>query len=345
MALMAAHSSQIAAGKDKHSEEVIAGNVVVFPEVLAVLPEDVKVISAESYGTSAWSQTGRINAIKTDGSAVSYFLKYVMKEHGEPQLKGEYTGMLELYNTAPHMIPKPYGWGRVASEPCLFFYVCDYIPLTQAMPDPVKLAKLVADLHKNSESPTGKFGFYLPTYDGWQAQDVGHWDDSWTSCFARLLKGLWELDADMNGHWDELDSAMEITLGKVIPRLIGILEQDGRSIKPCLIHGDLWETNIGTNIKTGDIFIFDAAAYYGHNEMEIGIWRVSHHKMKAKVYRQEYVKHFKKSEPVEEWDDRLKLYGVKTKLMYSAGVPGGQNIRQQALEDLLELIEVYGGEN
>lgn len=250
--------------------------------------------------------------------------------------------MLELYNTAPQITPKPYGWGRVASEPCLYFYVCDFIPLTHAMPEPVKLAKVIADLHKTSVSPTGKFGFHLPTYDGWQPQEVGQWDDSWTSCFARLLKGLWELDSKMNGNWAELDAAMETTLAEVIPRLIGILERDGRSIKPCLIHGDLWETNIGTDATTGNIYIFDAAVYYAHNEMEIGIWRVNHHKMKAKIYRQEYAKQFKKSDPVEEWDDRLKLYGVKTKLMYSAGVPGGTNIRQQLVEDLQDLIEKYG---
>lgn len=211
------------------------------------------------------------------------------------------------------------------------------------MPEPVKLAKLIADLHKTSVSPTGKFGFHLPTYDGWQPQEVGQWEDSWATCFTTLLKGLWELDAKMNGNWSELDTAMETTLSTVIPRLIGILERDGRSIKPCLIHGDLWETNIGTDATTGDIYIFDAAVYYAHNEMEIGIWRVNHHKMKAKIYRQEYAKQFKKSDPVEEWDDRLKLYGVKTKLMYSAGVPGGANIRQQILEDLQDLIEKYGG--
>ncbi|KFY14823.1 hypothetical protein V492_02389 [Pseudogymnoascus sp. VKM F-4246] len=142
----------------------------------------------------------------------------------------------------------------------------------------------------------------------------------------------------------ELDAAMYTTLSKVIPRLIGILERDDRSIKPCLIHGDLWESNIGTDATTGNIYIFDAAVYYAHDEMEIGIWRVDHHKMKDETYRNEYAKQFEKSEPAEEWDDRLKLYGVKTKLMYSAGVPGGTNIRRQALEDLQDLIEKYGGE-
>jgi protein-ribulosamine 3-kinase len=179
--------------------------------------------------------------------------------------------MLELYNTPPQITPKPHGWGRVLPEPCLYFNVCDFIPLTHAMPEPIKLAKVIVDLHKTSVSPTGKFGFHLPTYDGWQPQEVGQWDDSWTSCFSRLLKGLWQLDTKMNGHWVELDIAMENTLTKVIPRLIGTLERDGRSIKPCLIHGDLWESNIGTDARNGNIYIFDAAAYYAHNEMEIGM--------------------------------------------------------------------------
>lgn len=37
------------------------------------------------------------------------------------------------------------------------------------------------------------------------------------------------------------------------------------------------------------------------------------------------------------------IYGVKTKLMYSAGVPKGEDIRQEALEDLQDLIAKYGG--
>lgn len=146
----------------------------------------------------------------------------------------------------------------------------------------------------------------------------------------------------MNGPWDELDSA---TLAKVIRRLIGARERDGRKVKPCLVHGDLWESNIRTNITTREIYIFDAAAYYAQNKMEIGTWRVNHQEMKAKAYRQEYVRHFEKSEPVEEWDDRLKLYGVKKKLICSARVAGGKSIQQEILEYLLELAHLYGGGN
>ena len=90
----------------------------------------------------------------------------------------------------------------------------------------------------------------------------------------------------------------------------------------------LWEGNIGTDIETGNIFIFDSCAYYAHNEMEIGMWRVEHHRMKAKAYKREYLRKIDISEPVEEFDDRNRLYSTKTKLMYSAHVPG-TSVRNQ----------------
>jgi protein-ribulosamine 3-kinase len=55
-----------------------------------------------------------------------------------------------------------------------------------------------------------------------------------------------------------LDNLAKKIFSHVIPRLIGNLERDGRSIKPCLIHGDLWEGNIGTVQETGDIYIYDS---------------------------------------------------------------------------------------
>lgn len=50
--------------------------------------------------------------------------------------------------------------------------------------------------------------------------------------------------------------------------------------------------------------------------------------MKAKAYKREYLRRVEISEPVEEFDDRNRLYSVKTKLMYSAHVPG-TSVRNQ----------------
>lgn len=107
---------------------------------------------------------------------------------------------------------------------------------------------------------------------------------------------------------------------KTVPRLLEVLQCNGRTIKPCLIHGNLWEGNIGTDYDTGELYIFDAASYYAHNEMELGIWQTDHHRMKLKAYRIEYLRNFEASEPVDQWDDRNRLYSVKTQLMFCSCV-------------------------
>ncbi|KAH8804857.1 hypothetical protein F5884DRAFT_678708, partial [Xylogone sp. PMI_703] len=45
------------------------------------------------------------------------------------------------------------------------------------------------------------------------------------------------------------------------------------SIKPCLIHGDLWLNNVEISQKINKIYIFDVGAYYIYNKMDIIIWK------------------------------------------------------------------------
>lgn len=130
---------------------------------------------------------------------------------------------------------------------------------------------------------------------------------------------------------------------KVILRLLRPLETGGRSIRPTLIHGDLWHGNAETDAETGQPIIFDAASFYAHNECktlrppevvfgfaeqflirielrdkeadtrarvdELGVWRQPWNKIGA-AYRKEYHKHFPKSRPEEDCDDRQALYAV-----------------------------------
>jgi protein-ribulosamine 3-kinase len=132
------------------------------------------------------------------------------------------------------------------------------------------------------------------------------------------LSGTYRFDVEAKGVWKELDIIFQRTLTHLIPRLLGVLQENGRYLKPCLIHGDLWGGNIGTDVENGDPWIFDCAAYYAHNEMELGIWRAERYELKAKVSRREYLRNFEPSEPKEEWDDRNRLYSAKTSLMHSA---------------------------
>ncbi|KAI9746972.1 MAG: hypothetical protein M4579_007549, partial [Chaenotheca gracillima] len=185
-----------------------------------------------------------------------------------------------------------------------------------SLPDPARLAARLAQLHKTSVSPTGQFGFHIPTCHGRFAQVVD-WDPSWTSFFTKLLAGALHQDKIKNDPWPELDRVSDRVLTHVIPRLLGTLERDGRSVKPVLIHGDLWEGNIGTSSDTGDILIFDAGSYYAHSEMEIGMWRCTRHGISSEVFLSEYLSIVDRSDPKEEWDDRNRLYCVKMNMVHS----------------------------
>ena len=303
-------------------------------------------LSSDSYGSSAWSVTARITARSPEGHPKRFFLKvgvnsdqerhlvsdilfqYATEDSGKAQLHGEFLAMSELHKTLPELTPKPQAWGKLdLKSPPTYFFLCDFVDISDRLPDPILLGVRISELHKKSTSPNGKFGFHVPTYDGRLPQTVD-WDSSWPAFFSKLLAGIARLDVDTNGEWEELATVLERTLSHVVPRLLGALESDGRVLKPCLIHGDLWEGNIGTEYETGNLYIFDSCAYYAHNEMELGMWRTEHHRLKAKVYKREYMRNMEPSEPIEEWDDRNRLYSVKTKLMYSAHVPG-TSVRHQ----------------
>lgn len=109
----------------------------------------------------------------------------------------------------------------------------------------------------------------------------------------------------------------------VIPTLLGALQSDGRNITPSLIHGDLWENNVGTDVETGETVLFDPGCTYAHNEMEFGTWRCTWTcYFNTPAYMQMYQRHIKPSEPVEEWDDRNRLYSIHPYLNDSAGHAG-----------------------
>lgn len=76
-------------------------------------------------------------------------------------------------------------------------------------------------------------------------------------------------------------------------------------------------------METGDTILFDPGSTYAHNEMEFGTWRASWaYYFNSPVYMRLYQRHIEPSEPVEEWDDRNRLYSLHPYLNDSAGHPG-----------------------
>ncbi|MCJ1234324.1 hypothetical protein MMC14_002283 [Varicellaria rhodocarpa] len=112
----------------------------------------------------------------------------------------------------------------------------------------------------------------------------------------------------------------------VIPRLLRPLETGGRSVKPCLIHSDLWPGNVKPNAHDDKLCIFDACTYWGHNEADLGICRNLRYRL-GKQYREEYVKHVQESEPKEDFEDRNALYALKFHVLLSIMYPKDPQFR------------------
>ena len=267
----------------------------------------------------------------------------VAGDHGRAQLEGEFVGMSDLHRLMPDFVPKPLAWGMLndttkeekatvdgkeqVTQIPVYFILLEFIQCVHKLPDKAVLVERVAELHRKSESPTGQFGYHLTTYDGAKTQVVD-WDPSWTSFFTKLLAEAYRHDVVANGVWPELDRLFQRTLSHLVPRLVGALESDGRSVRPVLIHGDMWDGNIAIDRKTGTPRVFDAAVYYAHHEMEMAIWHAPRHRLSRGGYVEEHRSRFGASEPASEFFDRILLYSTKTNLMYSACSPGDRGIRQ-----------------
>lgn len=217
-------------------------------------------------------------------------------------------------------MPNPQAWGRLESATHAqgWFLLTQFVDFREdQLPNPVDTGACVAKLHRSSQLGMRAFGFRAATYDGMLTNGITLESD-WITCFTKMLDKSFDHDWTANGPWLELASALKQVRESVTPRLLGMLEAEGRRILPSFIHGDLWEGNIGTERSTGKVFIFDSNGYYAHHEMELGMWATEHHKMTSPRYLEEYSRHMQPSEPVNEFEDRIRLYSLKNYLMYSA---------------------------
>jgi protein-ribulosamine 3-kinase len=242
-------------------------------------------------------------------------------------MEGEFSSITTIYNLIPSFVPKPLAWGKFElASPDTYFFLCDFVEMSTDMPDPVKFCARVAELHRKGVSPTGKFGFHITTVHGKTEQPVS-WDDNWTRYFTRLISHFFAKDLLSNGPWPEYEAAFKRLVDDVIPQVLDPLTSEGRSIRPSLVHGDLWEGNATTDLVTDEPMVFDAAAMYAHNEYELGMWRREIIGF-GKPYFKQYLRNMPPSEPVEQWDDRNALYSLKFKLSYCLHRPGLPLVRE-----------------
>ncbi|OTA85837.1 hypothetical protein M434DRAFT_400062 [Hypoxylon sp. CO27-5] len=316
------------------------GNTNIDPAVAIELPKGSTVLSTESHGISFWANTGRITIKLEDGTHVSFFIKVLSGETGKKMVESEYESMKAIYGVLPTFVPKPIAHGSYQTITNTHFFLCEFREILNDMPDPHKFTAKLAELHQKSESPTGKFGFHLPTYSGNLPQWT-EWDDSWETIFTKNLRMALDLEIKAKGYDPEFDILIPAIFDIVIPRLLHPLESDGRSVKPSLVHGDLWYANSGVDMDTDNPLIFDACCFYAHNEYEFGQWRPICNRFGAE-YIKAYHDYVKISAPEEDYDGRLDLYKLRFNTHVSALFPQNPTLRDQMLGDMRDLIQRYG---
>lgn len=244
-------------------------------------------------------------------------------------LNGEYESAKIINQLTPGLIPEPIGCGKYKKEePPTYFYLSEFIHMdTNSPPDPDQLGSKLAELHRKSQTSqqaSERFGFHVTTCDGSMPHNV-EWKDTWPLFFAQLLRGICKIDMEVNGPWPKFERATKQVINEVVPRLLSNLTEGGQPIKPSLLHGDLWEPNLGRRLYTGELIMFDTSSYWAHNEMELGLWRADFCAVLRSSfdrYTQQYLSHFPAAEPVNEFEDRNRLYSLKATINYSAGHPG-----------------------
>ncbi|XXH00574.1 hypothetical protein Hte_006922 [Hypoxylon texense] len=304
-------------------ETGIKGDFPINQAIVKVMPSGTRVVSAESSGVSAWAKIAKVSVLLLDGSPKNYLLKCATGRGSQAVTQGEYYSALTINEALHGFVPKPVGWGEYYNgESLVFFFLGDFHKMNLSIaPEPASFMSKIAELHRNT-SRNGMFGFHVPTACGKMERTVT-WEESWAKSFIRQLKDVIKYDNETNGPWPEYDAACKQLIDAVIPRLLGALQSDGRKITPSLIHGDLWENNLGTDAETGETVLFDPGCIYAHNEMEFGTWRCTWARYFNKpIYMEMYQHHIKPSEPVEEWDDRNRLYSIHPYLNDSAGHAG-----------------------
>ena len=233
---------------------------------------------------------------------------------------GEHSSLNALHVAVPSLCPQSFGWGQFASNPSTSFLVTDFLNLSSRYAPKSSAPSLAAKLAKLHTTPAPipdgydapQFGFPVTTCCGDTPQD-NTYKSLWAEFYANnRLRFILRRAESFNGIDRELHNLVETTASKVVPRLIGDEHlNNGNGVLPVVVHGDLWSGNassgtIGTKSREAEDVIYDPSACYAHSEFELGIMKMFGGF--GGNFLKEYHQLCPKTEPVEEYEDRVKLY-------------------------------------
>lgn len=85
------------------------------------------------------------------------------KETGRDMLVAEFESMKAMHNQVLEFVPEPITWDSSESIPETYFLLSKYRDMTLEMSDADEFSARLSELHQNSQSPNGKFGFHVTT--------------------------------------------------------------------------------------------------------------------------------------------------------------------------------------
>lgn len=318
----------------------------VDPAILRVLSiSDVTSARISSHGGSGFASTFRIDTPET-----SVFVKTGSRSSAT-MFEGEYASLNAIHGAIPSLAPKAFGWGKLESDSG-YFLATEFLDMTggSGRGTGVSLAEKVAQLHVSDvpESVQGKgFGFDVATCCGETIQE-NDWKTSWSDFFAENRLKMIIGRAENNGQNDKgLRKLVDEVCEKVVPRLLGDDHLGGADgIKPRLVHGDLWSGNKGKAAFVGrseneagsENVVFDPSCCYAHFEFDHGIMNMFGGF--GPDFWRKYWEICPKTKPIEEYEDRVKLYEAYHHLNHYAMFGGGY--KSGAINLLQPLLKKYG---
>ncbi|KAK5117490.1 hypothetical protein LTR85_008875 [Meristemomyces frigidus] len=323
--------------------------------VVALLGLDADNTSVSSAGGAGMSSacTSKITTKQPNGENMTYFMKTGKGPEAEAMFEGEHQSLNAIHNAVPTLCPRSFGHGRLTDAPGKHYLVTDYLDLSGRLSSTksakgMSLAQKLAKLH-TTPAPTPKgydkpqFGFPATTCCGDTPQD-NTFTSSWADFYANhRLRFIVHQSKKSNGADKQLEDLVEQTCTAVIPRLIGDDHlNNGKGITPVVIHGDLWSGNASVGKLPGmtepEDVVFDSSACYAHSEFELGIMKMFGGF--GGGFLDEYHQLVPKTEPVEEYADRVRLYELYHHLNHHALFGGGY--RSGAVSIMRELVGKYG---
>ncbi|KAK4239294.1 Fructosamine/Ketosamine-3-kinase [Achaetomium macrosporum] len=238
----------------------------------------------------------------------SVFVKLIEREEFVGMAEAEYEGQKAISAMIPNHAIEPIAWGYYEGDRTKSWFLTHFRRLDPNTPAPSDLLPIVKTLHNNSRSPTGKFGFHITAFFGPPPMAVD-WTDNWEEFWTREFRVGLAYAQRMLGDDPELQDIADEFIEKVVPRLLRPLQTGGRSIRPSLCHGDLWDGNIQIDMETGEPVLFDPCPFYGHCEMDLQCIRADRYTVGLNFVRL-YKTMVGASEPAEDFDDRNALYAM-----------------------------------